>query len=352
MRNFTFFICLFLLYSGYAFPTETAKPKEGEGIYRFLLSHGRNPKEHYDLFVELNKKQLGRNNSLIKDVSYILPPLSINVVTATSETFVINPSSTKIIRTPDPKNLKKNTFIEPLFGKKYDEYTLQSNKLSGATFYLVSGHGGPDCGAIGYVEGTAIHEKEYAYDIMLRLARNLMMEGATVHIIIQNKYKGIRDEAFLKHDKRETCQGKDLPRSQKKRLQQRCDAINSLSVKSKNAYQRALFIHLDSRSNNTRLDVFFYHNHTSVAGKRLAHTMRTTFRDQYQKVQPGRGFTGTVSSRNLHVLENTNPVSLFAELGNIQNKLDQDRFLLSDNRQALANWMCRGFIADYENSKK
>ena len=249
-----------------------------------------------------------------------------------------------------PKD-KPNTFFEPLFGKTYGAYTVQSNKLAGATFYLVSGHGGPDCGAIGYVNGTAIHEVEYAYDIMLRLARCLKMEGANVHIIIQDKHNGIRDEQFLKLNRKKTCRGKEIPRSQKKRLQQECDEINRLSSKTKDAYQRAVFIHLDSRSVKQQLDVFFYYLHSSAAGKRLANTMRLTFKGQYQKAQPERGFTGTVATRNLYVLLNTNPVSLFAELGNIQNSFDQRRFLLSSNRQALANWMCRGFITDFENSK-
>jgi N-acetylmuramoyl-L-alanine amidase len=54
----------------------------------------------------------------------------------------------------------------------------------------------------------------------------------------------------------------------------------------------------------------------------------------------------------LFVLSNSEPVGLFAELGNITNRFDQQRFLLNSNRQALANWMCLGFIIDYENSKK
>ena len=353
MKNFTFFTCLFLLCSILAFSKETAKPKDGEGINSFLLSNGRNPKVHYDQFVELNKNKLGKNQSLLKDVSYILPPLSNNVSTTTKSTNSNNTSSSAgAIPSNDAKALKNNTFVEPLFGKKHAEYTIQSNKLSGATFYLVSGHGGPDCGAIGYVNGTAIHEKEYAYDIMLRLARSLKMQGATVHIIIQDKNKGIRDDEFLKNTRKETCRGKEIPRNQKKRLQQRCDEINTLSNQSKSAYQRAVFIHLDSRSNNKQVDVFFYHNQSSAAGKKLANTMRTTLKEQYRKVQPDRGFTGTVSSRNLYVLANTNPVSLFAELGNIQNPRDQKRFLLSSNRDFLADWMCRGFIADYENSRK
>ncbi|MDR2913779.1 MAG: N-acetylmuramoyl-L-alanine amidase [Tannerella sp.] len=311
-----------------------AKPNEGEGVYRFLLNNGRDPKEHYEEFVKLNKNKLGKNHSLIKGVSYILPPLS----TETTDN--------------KNKNTNNNKKREPLFGKKYAEYTINSNKLRGATFFLSSGHGGPDCGAIGIAEGREIHEDEYAYDIMLRLARCLMMEGATVHIIIQDKQDGIRDDKFLKNNKKETCRGKEIPLNQVKRLQQRCDEINTLSRKSKDQYQRVIFIHLDSRSNNKQMDVFFYHHGNSAAGKRLGNTMRQTFKEHYQKHQPGRGFTGTVSPRDLYVLTNSKPVRLFAELGNIRNSNDQRRFLIDSNRQALANWMCRGFIIDYENSKK
>lgn len=333
MRLYTFLFCICLFCSYTTFAQEKATPKDGEGINQFLLSNGRSPRKYYDSFVELNKNKFGTNNALIKDVAYVLPPLSAT-------------NSSK------PKTTVGQKKKEALFGKKYAEYTIRSNKLKGATFYLVSGHGGPDCGAIGIAEGKEIHEDEYAYDIMLRLARNLMMEGATVHIIIQDKKDGIRDDKFLKNNKKETCRGKEIPLNQSKRLQQRCYDINVLSKKAKDTYQRAVFIHLDSHSNKKQLDVYFFHHSESTVGKRLGETMRKTFKDQYQKHQPNRGFTGTVSSRNLYVLNNSRPVCLFAELGNIKNSFDQQRFLLSSNRQALANWMCRGFITDYERSKK
>ena len=334
MRFIAIIVFIFSCCSLFALPVEKAKPKEGEGIYSFLLNNGRNPKVHFDEFVELNKSRLGRNNTLKKGVSYTLPPLSGKVTQSNNSN-----SSTKNRR-------------EPLFGRKYADYKIESNKLKGATFFLVSGHGGPDCGAIGKAEGREIHEDEYAYDIMLRLARCLLIEGATVHIIIQDKNDGIRDDKFLKHDRDETCGGKKIPLNQKKRLQQRCDEINALARKSKDKYKRSVFIHLDSRSVNKQMDVFFYHKVNSAEGKRLGNTMRQTFKEQYQRYQPGRGFTGTVSSRELYVLNNSTPVGLFAELGNIRNDFDQRRFLLSSNRQALANWMCRGLIADYQNSKK
>ena len=46
------------------------------------------------------------------------------------------------------------------------------------------------------------------------------------------------------------------------------------------------------------------------------------------------------------------PASVFVELGNIQNSFDQQRIILSDNRQALANWLCEGFVTDYNRYRK
>ena len=92
---------------------------------------------------------------------------------------------------------------EPLFGKKLATYTVASKNLAGATFYLVGGHGGPDPGAMGLYQGRPLYEDEYAYDIILRLARELMMRGAKVHIIIQDKKDGIREDRILAGSKRE-----------------------------------------------------------------------------------------------------------------------------------------------------
>ena len=197
-----------------------------------------------------------------------------------------------------------------------------------------------------------LHEDEYAYDIMLRLARNLLMRGAKVHIIIQDAKDGIRDQQFLYNSKRETCMGSPIPLSQVSRLDQRCAKINSLSRKDKETYKRAIFIHVDSRSRHQRTDVFFYHKPKDQASKRLAKTMKSTFSRKYNRHQPGRGFSGTVDDRNLYVLRHTTPTSVFVELGNIQNQYDQQRIILSNNRQALANWLCEGFVTDYNYYRK
>ena len=218
-------------------------------------------------------------------------------------------------------------------------------------FYLVSGHGGPDPGAIGIYQGRQLHEDEYAYDIILRLARELLSRGAKVHIIIQDKKDGIRDGHVLANSKRETCMGDPIPLNQVARLKQRCDWVNKLYRKDKSNYKRAVFIHVDSRSQGQQTDVFFYNAPKSIKGKRLANNLHRTFDKKYDKHQPNRGFRGTVSERNLYVLRNTTPVAVFLELGNIRNKRDQQRLVLKNNRQALANWIAEGIVKDYKQGK-
>lgn len=246
---------------------------------------------------------------------------------------------------------KKKSGYEPLFGKSMASYQVTSHTLSGAVFYLVSGHGGPDPGCIGKYQGHELHEDEYAYDIILRLGRELLKRGATVHFIIQDAKDGIRNSAVLSNSKRETCMGKPIPLNQVARLQQRCDAINRLYRRDKSTYKRAVFIHVDSRSRGTQTDVFFYHSPGSKYGERLARQLQKTFRAKYDRHQPNRGFEGTVSERNLYVLRNSVPYSVFLELGNIRNAQDQKRLVIADNRQALANWITEAIVKDHRKSR-
>ena len=195
---FSFLFLIIFTFSSTA--QETAKANKGEGVLQFLKRFNRTKSFHFDRFVELNRDKLDKNNGLKLGVTYTLPPL-------------------------------KNEGNEPLFGEKLAKYTIDSDELNGACFYLVSGHGGPDPGAIGELRGHPLHEDEYAYDIMLRLARNLMSKGAKVHIIIQDAKDGIRNDKFLDISDRETCMGQVIPLNQVIRLQQRCDKINELFMK-------------------------------------------------------------------------------------------------------------------------
>ena len=245
----------------------------------------------------------------------------------------------------------KNIITYPIFGKEYEEVEIKNETLKGKVYYIVSGHGGPDPGSIGSFKNSSICEDEYAYDIALRLARNLISKGATVYTIIQDSNDGIRSEEILPCDNDEkTLEDKTLPLSQLKRLKQRVNLINKLCRKHRktgNYEQKLIIIHVDSRKVNKRIDMFFYHDRKSKSGKKLATHLLTTIEGKYNQYQKNRGYAGDVSIRNLYVLSKTLPTSVFIELGNIQNKKDQKRLVLESNRQAIANWLGEG-LTTYE----
>ncbi|GAF03731.1 N-acetylmuramoyl-L-alanine amidase family protein [Saccharicrinis fermentans] len=296
-------------------------PKNGEGLHAFFKRNGLHSDELRAQFLKLNQSNLGKNNSLLMGVKYLIP-----------ETSTI--------------------LHEPLYGKERAHFELESNTLKGAVFHLVSGHGGPDPGALGKYGNKTLSEDEYAYDITLRLAKKLQENGATVHMIIEDKNDGIRDHSYLESDKDETCMGQAIPLKQIDRLQQRTDAVNKLYLQFKGSYQRCVVIHVDSRSRGKEIDVFFYHAPKSKSGKAAAQSILQVFDKKYKEHQPSRGYSGIVNSRNLYLLRKTYPTAVFVELGNIRNYRDQQRFIIQNNRQALANWMYEGLLNDFNTQKQ
>ena len=243
------------------------------------------------------------------------------------------------------KTVAKNHVYEPLFGKKYADIKVEDNSLYNQVYYIVSGHGGPDPGALCDECPTTLCEDEYAYDVAARLARNLKQHGAIVHMIVQDKNDGIRDDQILICDKDERVNGKKLPLNQLERLKQRSVHVNQLYSKHKKQgvkSQKAIVIHVDARNKGKRQDVFFYHYRYSNSGKKLAYKMKNVFQSKYKKYQKNRGYKGYVEGKGLYVLRTMAPTTLFIELANIKNKSDHKRLLLNTNRQALANWLFEG----------
>lgn len=233
-----------------------------------------------------------------------------------------------------------------IFGDEYGNVACKSQKLKGKVFYISAGHGGPDPGAMANAGGRTICEDEYAYDVSLRLARNLMELGAIVHIVVQDENDGIRNDDILHCDHDEKTMGVEtMPINQLARLKQRTDAINKLYGEyHRKGYkdQVLVCIHVDSRSANERQDVYFYHFEHSKSGKKLAHNMQSVFQEKYARYRADGEYQGTVSCRNLYMLRVPFPTTLYVELANIKNEADRKRILPSTNRQALANWLCEG----------
>ena len=252
---------------------------------------------------------------------------------------------------PARRTVARKTGVRARSAKAAAPATLGRSSLSGTIFYLASGHGGPDPGAIGRYGRKLLPEDEYAYDVTIRLAELLKQKGAQVFMLVQDPNDGIRDAAVLKLDRDEVAYPhKPIPLDQTARLRQTTTAVNKLYARHKSAYQRFITIHVDSRTRGQMIDVFFYHHSNSKVGKRLAKHIHQRFRSNYKRHRPDRPYSGNVSTRNgLYVIKNSHPPTVFIELGNIQNRLDQRRFLLASNRLALASWMMQGIVDDYKS---
>lgn len=234
-----------------------------------------------------------------------------------------------------------------VFGTDYAYVPKKDNKLAGRIFYIVSGHGGPDPGTIGKRAGHHLHEDEYAYDVALRITRNILAHGGTPYMIVRDD-DGIRDERYLKGDKDETVWGgQPIPFQQKARLWQRTNIINQLydEYAAKGITDQTMIsIHVDSRASNKKIDLFFYHHDTDLIGARQAERLQAVVRKKYNQVRKGRGYAGTVGARDLHVLRETKCSGVFIELGNITNASDQVRIVEPRNRQLLADWLVEGLF--------
>ncbi|MCX6238860.1 MAG: N-acetylmuramoyl-L-alanine amidase [Bacteroidia bacterium] len=339
----TVYLLLFLLTTVDAIAQDTNyvtfTAKGGDGIYKILHENGLTDPSCFNNFVGLNKNNLGKNNALIIGKKYKLPGQTTLPPDTTQKT--------------EPVSLSEKMIVEPLFGKSLEHVEIVDQQLSGAVFYLVSGHGGPDPGAMGKIGKNILCEDEYAYDVTLRFGRELLRHAAKVYFIVRDPNDGIRNELYLKNSKDEVCYPDiEIPLNQVERLKQRVDAINTLyRNETPGTYKRCIEIHVDARDTKKNIDIFFYYHERSKNGERLASTMRNSIERKYQLKQPGRGYSGDVSTRSLYMLEKTMPTAVFIELGNINHARDQQRLIYENNRQALARWMCDGVMEDFKKSK-
>lgn len=300
---------------------QTLTARSGDGIWTLLRRAGLSPTSAaIDEFKALNRGRLIRGDGLVAGRTYTLP-------TAAG---------------PEVE-------LYPIFGPDYELVERKTDRLAGHVYYIVSGHGGPDPGSIGRYAGRALPEDEVAYDVALRLARRLLEEGATVHIIVRDPDDGIRDGTVFRidHDER-YLENRPIALSQRRRLRDRTAIINRLYAEHRPTakVQRVLALHVDARGTRHEPQIDVHFQVASDAGRRFGNVLLAQFRDEYARVQPGRGYDGTVDFRRLYLLRNTRPVAVLVELGNIRHPKDQIRLTKRINRQAVAEWLVRGLLRE------
>ncbi|MEQ8582660.1 MAG: N-acetylmuramoyl-L-alanine amidase [Marinoscillum sp.] len=320
---------------------------QGDGIYSLLRNSGLEPKKYLAPFIELNKENLSSENGLFIGRIYLLPKPEEKVEKADEE--VVMPDSVDMQTVKATEVLEKRYYS--IFGSDYATVSIESRQLEGAVFYLISGHGGPDPGAVESYGGQLLAEDEYAYDVTLRLARKLIANGALVYLITRDPNDGIRDARLLEvdHDE-ETYPSKRIPRNHSARLKQRVEVVNQLYDRhAGKPYQRIIETHVDSRSKSENIDVFFYYHELSRDGQRLAQNLQQTFKQKYARYQPNRKYSGTIEPRNsLYIIKYSKAPTVYVEIGNLKNTRDQRRILDWENRDAIAMWIVDGVIKDFK----
>ena len=328
MRTNHFLILLAGLLLGHLFTSECSAqdtvdyPERGEGIFQLLKRNGI-PASQAVLaeFREMNAEKLINGSELRRDVAYSLP-VSVNTMTV------------------------------PILGPDNEKVTIESDELKGVVYYIISGHGGRDPGATGKRNGKYIYEDEYAYDISLRLGRNLIKQGATVYFLTRDD-DGIRDDEFLPADHDEKHLGGEyVGSSSSSRVKTRVKKINQLHRKHSGArLERVIELHVDAHAVSKQIDIDFYYN--SASGKQLAQTLRRSLEKQYKQVRPDRGYNGRITRKtSWYTLREAIPVTTYIELGNIHHRGDQLRIIQWDNRQLIADWLALGFLEDASLSSK
>jgi len=169
--------------------------QSGDGVYSLLRKYKLLDSPcNLERFYEINK--LERNANLAKGKSYFLPillyeynrrsirstigiedwDLAIRMkknYTDDSQLWVpyhemYCSEETKSATVEKPESVRLRTF--PIFGKQHEKVPLLNKSLQGRIYYIVSGHGGIDPGAVGKVGKHQLCEDEYAYDVAIRLA--------------------------------------------------------------------------------------------------------------------------------------------------------------------------------------
>ncbi len=289
---------------------ETAVATSGDGIFSLLRKQGINPAKYYEEFLGLNQENIKNGSELYVGRTYTMPEAP--------DSFKNMGRLVKVAENTE----------SPIFDKELAKLNSKSDKLKNAVYYLISEDDKGD--------------NKFSADITLNLARELLVNGAKVYILEKNNES--TDVAQQKTGSEDEGEDDVLMKT----TQSYVSIINKRYLKHSTKYQRLLVVRSNGLTSSRNLDVSIFHHDKSEEGEKFAKNIQSVFKENSVKSRSFENYAELFDDKNnLFLAKNTLAPITVVEIGDFENNLNQKKFSVRSDKEALAKWLTSGLFKDY-----
>lgn len=292
---------------------ETITAASGDGIFSLLRKQGINPAKYYEEFLMLNQGNIKNGSELFIGRDYLIPHAPDSFKNMGRLVNLADQNETAIF---------KNEFVK---------LNLKSDKLKNAVYYLISENN--------------LGDNKFTDDITLNLARQLLINGARVYLIV-----GGGDDSTPIVSK-ETATESDVIEEDKimmKKTQSYVEVINKRYLKYSTKYQRLLVVRSNGLTSRQNLDVSIFHHDKSEEGQKFAENIEEVFLANGIKSRSFDEHTDVFADKNnLFLAKNILAPITIVEIGDFRSDHNQKKISVRSDKKALAKWLTSGLFKDY-----
>lgn len=295
----------------------TVVAEKGDGIFSILRKQGLDPVKYYGDFLELNKGKLKNGSELVLGQEYSIP--------AAPDSFK---KMAVVVDDEAPTEIS-------LFDKELENISPKSERLKNAVIYLV-------------LASTSTEPtwkiKTLRNSILVSLAEELMVHGAKVYLLKNDKEEGVNYEPV------QTAENNvEAPMANLKEMRKYVDIVNTEYLKNFGKYQRLLVLNLNetvASSKYYRVSVF---HDNDPDGERFAKNIQLTLNKYRVKSNP-KDYTEVFAQKNnLFLAKNAMPPITLIDIGDTKDPSIEGRISVKPDKEWLTNIITSGIFSDYAN---
>ncbi|UII74677.1 N-acetylmuramoyl-L-alanine amidase [Flagellimonas sp. HMM57] len=283
---------------------QTVIAEQGDGIFSILRKQGLSPAKYYEEFITINAKNIKDGSMLHVGREYSIPNAS--------DSF----------KNTGVKMEAGKTTEAPIFDTELANMSLKSRALKDAVYYLIA-------------ENQDEAKKGFISVVVENLAKELMVQGATVYIIERDKT---------------LSEGKELTGAAQ--MGGYIETINKRYLQNSGKYQRLLMIRANGLIANGNIDVAVYHHEKSKEGHRLANNIQNAFK---KNSISNRSYKDAdmifKDDTSLFLAKNTLPALSLMVITNASKKSMEGTIPVRSDKKSFTNWIASGILKDYADLK-